>query len=49
MDEKLLEAKRELYSLLLKKDVDTLTENEVDIMFHLAKDKQIQELFKKNS
>lgn len=42
MEAKLLEAKRELYSLLLNKK--KLTDNEAEIMFYLSKDKQIQEL-----
>lgn len=46
MDKKLLEAKRELYHLLLKKG-DDVTDNEIEIMFYLSKDKQIQELLNK--
>ena len=42
--EQLFEAKRQLYFLLLQKDV--LTDNEVELMFYLSKDEQIQELFK---
>lgn len=42
MDEKIQLAKRQLYSLLLKKDDEELTENEVDILFSLSKDEQIQ-------
>lgn len=41
MKEEILEAKRKLYSLLLK---NGLTDNEIDIMYLLSKDEQIQEL-----
>jgi len=44
MKEEILEAKRELYSLLLKLNEDTITDNELDIMCSLAKDEQIQSL-----
>lgn len=40
----LLELKRKLYHALLKKESKDLTENEVNIMFYLSKDEQIQEL-----
>lgn len=46
MKEEILEAKRKLYLLLMKLDEDTITDNEVDIMFLLSKDEQIQSLFK---
>jgi len=42
MDEELLQAKSRLYYLLLKKNVDDLTDNELEIMCQLARDKQIQ-------
>lgn len=42
MEEEILEAKRTLYFLLIKLDEDTITENELDIMFLLSSDKQIQ-------
>lgn len=45
MNEEILEAKRRLYLLLMKLDEDTITDNEVDIMFLLSKDEQIQSLF----
>ena len=48
MKEEILEAKRRLYLLLLNKpklDNRGLTDNEVDIMFLLSKDEQIQSLF----
>lgn len=45
MKEEILEAKRKLYLLLMRLDEDTITDNEVDIMFLLSKDKQIQLLF----
>ncbi len=46
MDE-LLEAKRTLYYLLLKTNEDKITDNEVEIIFLLSKDEQIQKLFDK--
>ena len=46
--EKLKEAKRKLYLLLLIKDggksESKLTDNEIEIMFYLSKDEQIQEI-----
>ena len=45
MKEEILNAKRKLYSLLLKLDEETITENELDIMYLLSKDEQIQNLF----
>jgi len=39
----LKEAKRQLYHLLLNKS--DLTDNEVDLMYSLSIDKQIQEIF----
>jgi hypothetical protein len=45
MKVEILEAKRRLYLLLMKLDEDTITENEVEIMFLLSKDEQIQSLF----
>lgn len=48
MKNEILEAKRRLYLLLLNKlnlDNIGLTDNEVDIMFLLSKDEQIQSLF----
>ena len=42
MKEEILNAKRKLYSLLLKLDEETITENELDIMYLLSKDEQIQ-------
>jgi hypothetical protein len=45
MTEEILEAKRRLYLLLMKLDEVTITDNEVDIMFLLSKDEQIQSLF----
>lgn len=49
MKEEILEAKRRLYLLLIKLDEDTITDNEVDIMFLLSKDKQIQSLFERQN
>ncbi len=46
MKEEILEAKRKLYSLLLKVNNDILTDNEVGLMMSLSKDEQIQSLFK---
>ena len=43
MKEEILEAKRKLYLLLLRLDEKTITENEVDIMYSISKDEQIQE------
>lgn len=48
MEKELLEAKMKLYHLLLKKG-DDVTDNEIEIMFHLSKDKQIQELLNQKS
>ena len=47
MKEEILEAKRRLYLLLMKLNEDSITDNEVDIMFLLSKDEQIQSLFNK--
>ncbi|HWY13089.1 MAG TPA: hypothetical protein VN026_17260 [Bacteroidia bacterium] len=46
MKDKILEAKKTLYRLLLDKDKesDDLTDGEVDVLFALSKDEQIQEL-----
>lgn len=41
----ILEAKHKLYLLLMKLDEGTITDNEVEIMFLLSKDEQIQSLF----
>lgn len=45
MEQEILEAKRNLYALLLKLDEDTITDNEVDIVYLLSKDEQIKSLF----
>jgi hypothetical protein len=45
MKEEILETKRRLYLLLMKLDEDTITDNEVEILFLLSKDEQIQTLF----
>lgn len=45
-EEKLKDAKRNLYALLLQKKITDLTENEIDLQYHLSKDHQIQELLK---
>lgn len=42
MKEEILNAKRKLYSLLLKLDEETITEHELDIMYALSNDEQIQ-------
>ena len=39
----MFEAKRKLYSLILKKSIDTLTNNEIEIGYLLAQDKDIQD------
>ena len=44
----ILQAKKKLYLLLTQTSEENITENEVDIMFLLAKDKQIQEVFEKS-
>lgn len=49
MKEEILEAKRRLYSLLMKIDGYTITDNEIDILFLLSKDEQIQSLFNTNN
>ena len=41
------EAKRKLFNLLLEYPRDTLTDNEVDIMYLLSKDRDIQEILEK--
>lgn len=43
--QEILDAKKHLYSLLLKLDNEEITDNELDIMMFLCKDEQIQELF----
>lgn len=42
------EAKRKLLVELLKCQKDWLTDNEVDIMFYLSKDEDIQKMLDKN-
>lgn len=41
---KLLTKKRELYQLLLSMNPDEMTDDDVDLMYMLSKDKQIQHL-----
>lgn len=41
------EAKRKLFALLLECPDNTLFDNEVDIMYHLSIDRDIQEILKK--
>ena len=43
------EAKRKLFALLLECSDKTLFDNEVDIMYHLSIDRDIQEILKKAS
>ena len=45
MKEEILEAKRRLYLLLMKLNEDLITDNEVEMMFRLSTDEQIQSLF----
>ena len=45
MKKEILEAKRRLYLLLLKLDEKTITDNEVELLFRLSTDRQIQSLF----
>lgn len=40
-------AKRQLYSALLKKGMENLSDNEIEIMSLLGKDKEIQEFLNK--
>jgi hypothetical protein len=40
----ILTKKRELYQLLLSLDPDLMTDDEVDLMYTLSKDKQIQQV-----
>ena len=47
MKEQILEAKRKLYLLLMKLDVNTITDNELNILLSLSEDEQIQSLFEK--
>lgn len=44
MSQSLLEAKIQLYSLLLNKDQDMLSDSEVDIMYSLSKDSEVRSL-----
>lgn len=44
MKKEILEAKRRLCLLLMKLDENTITDNEVDIVFLLLKDEQIKYL-----
>lgn len=43
-DSPLAITKRQLYGMLLS--IDDPTENEIEIMFHLAKDKDVQDFLK---
>lgn len=43
-DKKLLEAKRELYSLILHLTPEETTDNEIKLAYQLCQDKQIQKL-----
>lgn len=43
MKDKILQLKKELYSLLLDIDDDEITDNELDIITLLSKDKQVQD------
>ena len=49
MKEEILEAKRRLYLLLLELDEKTITDNEVELLFRLSTDRQIQSLFETQS
>lgn len=49
MKDEILEAKRRLYLLLMKLNENTITDNEVEIMFLLSKDEQIQSLFEERT
>jgi len=44
---KVKEAKRQLYFLLLNRTELELSDTEVDLLFYLSKDKQIQEIYSK--
>lgn len=43
------ELKRELYSMLLHTDTNTLTDSEVDMMFALSNDEDIQSVLRGGS
>lgn len=43
MKEGILEAKIILYSLLLRLDEETITDNEVELLYYLSKDEQIRQ------
>ena len=44
-DQKIFEAKKVLYELLLKKCSNDQTENDLDLMYFIAKDVEIQDYF----
>jgi hypothetical protein len=47
LTDKINEAKRVLYSLLLQKEYSTLIENDIHLIHWLANDSYIQQLFNK--
>jgi hypothetical protein len=48
MKKHLLEAKKSLYLLLIGENINNLTDAEIDMMYALSKDVDIQSVFEKN-
>ena len=48
MKKEILDLKRKLYLSLMELDEDSISDNEVEILFLLSKDEQIQSLFEKS-
>lgn len=48
MSQELIDAKLQLYGLLLKKGSDNWTAAEIDIAFHLSMDEQVQSFLQAN-
>lgn len=48
MKKHLLEAKKSLYLLLIGENINNLTDAEIDMMYALSKDADIQSVFEKN-
>jgi len=44
----LVKVKKQLYSILLEKDPEIIKDQEVNIMFELSKDKDIQNILERN-
>lgn len=45
LNDRIFEAKKELYLMLSKKQMCELTDNESDLMYFLVKDSKLQEYF----